>query len=287
MKTTASIFFLSLSIFLFFFAEVTSREDVSLSYYNRHITKFSPVLRVGRTKERGFGLFAEKNINKGDEILRIPSEYVTSSFDDYPRSYFFFEFIHKDYTDMLMGRLLVEKFITKRGDFYNYYIDHLNEDSLKHTSAFWSQEEIEKYWRRLGYPARDTFGPTKFQERLGLIINENKKYLNQYEPKFPAEMFEEKELRWAYSVSGAYGIPFERFEWYELKGINKKTYKRDVMVESNINYQENVVGFAMIPFIDLINHHTESFDGKTYLLRDQFDLKNKEVLDTLKRISAC
>jgi hypothetical protein len=282
---SALMLFAILSIMFYICLAKNGREDVSLNYYNENIERFSPSLRVGRTKERGFGLFAKKDIKKGDEILRIPDHFVTTSFDDYPRSYFFFEFIHKDYTDFLMGRLLYEKFITKRGDFYKYYIEHLNEDSYKHASAFWTQEDVDKYWHRLGYPARDTFGPSKFQDRLGLIINENKKYLNQYEPKFPPEMFEEKELRWAYSLIGAYGVPFERFQWYELKNINPKTYKRDVMIDTNINYQENHIGFAMIPFLDLINHKTSDYDGTTYLLSDQFDLRNQETVETLKRVT--
>ena len=45
-----------------------------------------------KIKEDGtLGIYAKENLFKSEKIIVIPKNHILTSFDDYPRSYFFYE----------------------------------------------------------------------------------------------------------------------------------------------------------------------------------------------------
>ena len=78
-------------------------------------------------------------------------------------------------------------------------------------------------------------------------------------------MFEFNELLWAYSMINKYSFPLSRWQWYELHGLDKTKWRRKVPGlgdNPNITYTENIPGFVMIPFLDLISYESIPFKGK-------------------------
>jgi len=64
-----------------------------LKYINKQLEKFAPLLKAKIKKNGKIGLFAEADIKKNKPLMSIPEHMILTSFDDYPRSYFFYEML--------------------------------------------------------------------------------------------------------------------------------------------------------------------------------------------------
>lgn len=74
-------------------------------------------------KDGSIGLFARRKLKKNSPILTMPESMTLSSFDDFPRSYFFYEMGGQQQPDMLAGHLLYTKYFEKGAWNYNYFIN--------------------------------------------------------------------------------------------------------------------------------------------------------------------
>eukprot|EP01016_Furgasonia_blochmanni_P047626 TRINITY_DN7015_c0_g1_i3.p1 TRINITY_DN7015_c0_g1~~TRINITY_DN7015_c0_g1_i3.p1 ORF type:complete len:322 (-),score=105.38 TRINITY_DN7015_c0_g1_i3:55-1020(-) len=236
-------------------------DTIRLRHLNDLADLCSKHVKVAESPGRDLGLFAKKDIAKGTPILRIPKNLITSSFDDYPRSYFFWELIDGSPTEVLIGHLLYQKYVNRNGYVFDYYVNWHNPDYYQATHLFWTDEEELEYKTRRGLWSETT--KRDIMTRLKYIIEMNEPYKDLYEPKFPAEMITEDAFKWAYAVIQSRSIPLTRFEWYALHGYNKNTYKRNAPVQyKEVDYTQDSPGIALVPILDLINHEDERIEGK-------------------------
>ena len=82
-------------LILLFFSIISLTYEISnkdrLEFLNNNLKEFNSPLIALERKDGTIGLFARKKIKKNSEILKLPESMLLSSFDDYPRSYFFYE----------------------------------------------------------------------------------------------------------------------------------------------------------------------------------------------------
>lgn len=101
-----------------------------LEFINEHLKKFSSSLTARIKKDGSIGLFAKKSIKKNSAILELPESMLLSSFDDYARSYFFYEMNGRNEIDMLAGHLLLTKYLEKGGWNHNYFVENFDSESV-------------------------------------------------------------------------------------------------------------------------------------------------------------
>ena len=70
--------------------ECMSQED-RLEFINKHLKDLNSPLMAMPKKDGTIGLFARKKLKKNSPLLTLPESMTLSSFDDFPRSYFFYE----------------------------------------------------------------------------------------------------------------------------------------------------------------------------------------------------
>lgn len=83
-----------------------------------------------------------------------------------------------------------------------------------------------------------------------------------------------------------YAIPMNRWSWFELHGLDKNKWRRKVPGlgdNPKADYSQNIPGYAMIPFLDLISYESIPFKGK-YKLSELFAVDNPEVENYLQSI---
>jgi len=64
---------------------------------------------------------------------------------------------------MLAGNLLFTKYKMRGNWFYKYYIQHFNNETVKHTAGFWTEEEYKYYVNHLGYVSENFFNLEEYE----------------------------------------------------------------------------------------------------------------------------
>lgn len=256
--------------------------DKALKFHNNLIKKFTDCVDV-RLKEDGtFGLFATKEIQQYKPILKIPADQIAFAWDEYPRSYFFWEMVRGTPQDRLMGRLLIEKYVNKIGIFYSYYIKNQNPSWFNDTFPNWDQDDWDEFGERLAFQGTNMTWQHTLREQFKKILYLNEPYKKEYDPHFPDEMITDKAFREMYSIVVKRGLPVSKWAWFILKGIDPNTYRRGggAIQYENKHLWENEDGFMLVPFADLIAHEKIPLNH-TYKVKDQLNTTKNETIALL------
>ena len=226
-----------------------------LDFVNEDLDELGQGFLTLKSKPKGeMGIFANKTITKGATILKIPSHGIFASFEDYGRSYFFYEMVRTDHKDFLMGRLLCWKYLVKFGFLYDYFIREPHMPHLKDTALYWPDQEFEYFLNRSGFLNDEEANRYTIERQLRNIREINEPFLDKYDPNFPKEMFEQKELVWALSVVNQKSFEMSQDEFCILNGYDPKTFKREITgmkFTSEQRTQHSPNGYALIPYFDL------------------------------------
>ena len=269
------LLFLSLALPIF-----TLNETNVVAFMNSHLSKFTKNVEVKWVKDKGPILITKRPFKKGEVIFSVPKELVLSNYDNYPRSYFFYEMYRQDSVDMLMGRLLLEKFVLKQGFLHNYFVTFTSQEALNDVIYQWNEEDVQEMNRRQAYLEEPPFEGDAYFKPIEQLIEINKPFLDKYQPKFPEEMFKPESLKWAYSVLSKYGLKWSKSLHCKLNGFDPTTFKRIIeQVEPSEDLKFKEEGMVLIPFINLIAHRKTTNYPSEYPLNNYPE--SKETLEFL------
>jgi len=69
-------------------------------------------------------------------------------------------------------------------------------------------------------------------------------------------------MMWSYAVSSFYSRRFDRHDYFKWIDVNPKNYKRDVPAVYENDQSENIPGYMMIPYLNLIRHKNYQVKSK-------------------------
>ena len=256
-------FFIALFVIFTFSSQIYSKirllSDPDIPYeefLNEDLPDVSSGLLEAKMTDSGdYALYAKTSIPSGTPILSIPSHGVFSSFEDYGRSYYFFEMGRSDHRDFLMGRLLTVKHLKHFGFFHDYYIRTPNLPNLENTIYYWSPENYEFFLNRSGFINNDEFNRKTTEKALEYLREFNLPLVDKYMPKLPKELFNMSELLWAHALINQKAFDFSQEEFCLLNGFDAKNWKREIpglALTDAMREKASKKGLALIPFFDLI-----------------------------------
>lgn len=229
------------------------------TFVNDDLAEITDGILEFREKSNGeFGLFAKSPISKGAIIMSLPKDGVFTSFDDYGRSYYFYEMARKDHKEFLVGRLVLWKFLVKMGFLYDYYLRNPHLKNINDTILLWPKEDFEYFVKTSGFYNEEEGERPQIEKNLKSLREINDPFLDKYEPKFTKEMFDQDLLLWVMSLINQKAFPFSQREFCILNGLDPETWEREIprvkmTEEAKKSYSKD--GYALIPYFDL-------FDGE-------------------------
>lgn len=194
---------------------------------------------------------ANKEITINDQILIIPTINTISSTEDYQ----FKEYFSRSSKEMLIGRLLIERFIGK-DSFFN---DFLN--------TFPGPQEINDYYHYSDYHKLElnkrSINKHSFENR-----KDNYESLITKIPSsdIPSHLLNLELYNWANSIIDCYGIIAEKEYKSEVKKLYK--YSHYISQSDNVFFKNNVSNA-----IEVDNNYSYNSNSLKYIA-----LKNKEIL---------
>lgn len=258
--------FLLVSIFFIFqiivafskFRLFTDPDPPYEEFVNEDLAQISEGVLEMRLKPNGeYGIFSNGTILKDSIILSIPAHGIITSFDDYVRSYYFYEMVKVDHKDFLLGRVLLTKFLVKFGFLYDYYLRTPYLQNFNKTVLHWSTEDFDFFHTTSGFFNEEEAERSSILQDLKNLREINEPFLDKYEPKFTPEMFEQNTLLWAKTLLHQKSFAFSQDEYCILNGLDPQNFKRvlpraKVSDEMQSQYSKN--GYALLPFFDLFTH---------------------------------
>eukprot|EP01017_Pseudomicrothorax_dubius_P036593 TRINITY_DN5256_c0_g1_i1.p1 TRINITY_DN5256_c0_g1~~TRINITY_DN5256_c0_g1_i1.p1 ORF type:complete len:566 (-),score=165.96 TRINITY_DN5256_c0_g1_i1:149-1846(-) len=251
--------------------------EEALRFLNRRLSDISTKLEVRQKEDGTFGIFAKEDLEFLEPLMRISKDNILTAFDNYPRSYFFWEMVTGAPSMRLAGRFLFEKFVHTRG-FWVEYFRRINPAWFEDSVYLWNDQQWDAYGARLGYTQQDSLNKKNIDQEINKTIELNLPYLADYEPKFPPEMFDELELRRALAHVNAASVPLRKYEYFVLNEIQIGEWERKI--EGYIGKQEGLQndedGLAFIPFIDLLGiEHTPL--NSSYKVSERLNVSKAET----------
>ena len=238
---------------------ISDPDEPLIDFLNADLPLLSDSSLIVKEKSSNeLGIYANTSISKDSIILTLPLGGITASFDDYIRSYFFCEMARTDHKELLLGRLLMTKHLKQYGYLYDYYLRTPYEPHINNSFLLWSQQDYDYFLQHAGFIDDDTMSRSSIERNLKNIREINEPFREQYQPHFPAEMFEQHEMLWAMSLINDKAYEFSKEEYCLLNGLDPATYQRT------------------LPNMKLSDEHKEKFGSKGVALIAYFDIFGRE-----------
>lgn len=242
------------------------------------ISKYEIIIENLDLSENNENIISSREITFNKQILIIPTAYTISSNENYQ----FKEYFSKNKKELLIGRLLVEKFIGEESYFYEF-ISSL--PKLHHDFYHFSEKEKEEFFKR------------SLNSHNFILRKENYENLIKKIPssEIPSQLLNFNLYNWASSIIDCYGFLVEKQYYHEVKKLYKYSTIMNKQNENNVKYQIDNEEILLIPGLNLFsqgefkniqgnNFQSSLFAYKDhiYLNSDRFIEEGSEILNEIQ-----
>jgi hypothetical protein len=237
-------------IFLVFlvsgFFEIKSLYE-KYEFYRKH-SKFMQNTVVGLKPIARLTPASTSHIKKGDPLLKVPGEYIVTTFDSYPwEKYFKNETRELIATALLVSHKLDNSSSVYLNDFFNQYSCEIE------PPGYWLEDDLKIWLKKfIEYPN---------SVRTEFPLYERFKDIAAQIEGIRSLGYEVKTFAWAQAITRTHGIDITKKEWKILRGLP---------VEEK---DSESIGYAFVPLFELYNQ---------YLVPDRFHPESKYPVEYSK-----
>jgi len=255
MKIILVLIFISLSI------------SSKIKDINNLISKYEILIENLDLSEKNEKIISSREISYNKQILIIPTAYTISSNENYQ----FKNYFSRNTKEMLIGRLLVEKFIGEESFFFEF----ISSLPKIHDFYHFSEKEKEEFFKR-------SLNSHNFSSRKENFENLIKKIPSS---EIPSQLLNFNLYSWANSIIDCYGFLVEKQYYPEVKKLYRYSSIKLKQKDNIVSYKIEDEEILLIPGLNLFeqgefkNINGNNFQSSLFAYKDHIYLNSDRFIE--------